>query len=89
MSHWNYRVIRHKEPDGSDFYSIHEVHYDDAGNPVSYTEETAAVGASTLQYLWAVLECMSTSAVKSDAVLGTCPQCKLIAPQHKMDCSEQ
>lgn len=89
MSHWNYRVIRHKESDGSDFFAIHEVHYDDDGNPVSYTENGTAPGASTLEGVWAVLEAIMADVVKPDAVLEICPQCTLIAPNHKMDCSEK
>ncbi len=30
---WNYRMIEHKNLDGSSWFAIHEVYYDDNGNP--------------------------------------------------------
>ena len=30
---WNYRIIEHKNLDGSSWFAIHEVSYDDDGNP--------------------------------------------------------
>ena len=32
---WNYRIIRH----GNGSYALHEVYYDDYGNPEMYTTE--------------------------------------------------
>ena len=32
---WNYRIIRHKEG----HFALHEVYYDDAGTPHSYTAD--------------------------------------------------
>jgi hypothetical protein len=40
---WNHRVIEFRDPDGSVWRAIHEVHYDDAGLPVAYTEGHAVV----------------------------------------------
>lgn len=37
---WNYRVIRTIDPNGDEYYGIHEVYYDDEGNPVSCTENS-------------------------------------------------
>ncbi len=34
MRHWNYRVIKTKEG-----FQIHEVDYDEKGNPIGITEE--------------------------------------------------
>ena len=34
---WNYRIIRHPDPDG--FFALHEVHYHDDGRVRSWTEE--------------------------------------------------
>ena len=34
---WNHRVVKN-EKDGEVFYAIHEVYYDDDGNPHSITE---------------------------------------------------
>lgn len=30
---WNYRVVRRKYPDGEVLYQMHEVYYDNDGNP--------------------------------------------------------
>ena len=39
---WNYRVMRHfNEQDGSYFDAIHEVYYDEHGNPVSWVDDQA------------------------------------------------
>lgn len=43
MSGWNYRVIEFVTPDGTPWRAIHEVYYDDAGAPISYAENPAAV----------------------------------------------
>lgn len=51
MGSWNYRVIEFVTPDidGSEqsWRAIHEVHYDDNGNPVAYSENPAIVGWNT------------------------------------------
>jgi|SRR5579859_2809847 len=36
---WNYRVIRHREPAGEEWFALHEVFYDEAGNPNGCTLE--------------------------------------------------
>lgn len=44
MSHWNNRVIRvYNEFLESFSYEIHEVYYDTAGNPVSWTENATSL----------------------------------------------
>lgn len=43
---WNYRVIEFVDPDGEPWRAIHEVHYDDAGKPSSYSEDAAIVMSS-------------------------------------------
>ena len=35
---WNYRVLR-CEDKGEPFYTVHEVYYDEAGKPDSWTED--------------------------------------------------
>jgi len=41
---WNYRVIRHEEPDGSTALAIHEVYYDlDGETPIKYGENPAVI----------------------------------------------
>ena len=38
MSSWNYRVVKHKNPDG-DWYAVHQVHYNDAGDINAISED--------------------------------------------------
>jgi YD repeat-containing protein len=45
MSHWNHRIIEAVE-DGSRILAIHEVHYDDAGRPISHTDPVIVDGES-------------------------------------------
>ena len=40
---WDYRVIEFVDPDSGPWFAIHEVFYDDAGIPNSYTEAPARV----------------------------------------------
>jgi hypothetical protein len=40
---WNYRVIEFVEANDNPFRQIHEVHYNEAGKPVSYGEDPAVV----------------------------------------------
>ena len=57
-STWNHRVMLHKGADaGDDYYSIHEVHYDD-GRPVGYTEHGVDVGGNSVEELRVTLERM-------------------------------
>jgi len=42
MSHWDYRVMQFAR-EGDPSCTIHEVHYDDDGKPVAYTENPAYV----------------------------------------------
>ena len=42
MSYWNYRVMQFTEGPET-WRAIHEVHYDDDGKPVAYTENPAYV----------------------------------------------
>ncbi len=47
MSHWNYRVIEFN--DGAEpWYAIHEVYYDDAGEPNGYSAKPAIVIGSNI-----------------------------------------
>jgi len=40
---WNYRVIEFVAPSLETWRAIHEVHYDDAGRPMQYSETPASV----------------------------------------------
>jgi hypothetical protein len=45
---WNHRVIRSVEPDGTEFFGVHEVHYDDDGKPSLYSADPVAVCGGAL-----------------------------------------
>lgn len=36
---WNYRIIEHSYHDGSSWFAIHEVYYDEKGNPEYCSKE--------------------------------------------------
>ncbi len=53
MSHWNYRLIHRKCTmpgviGHEDYYAIHEVFYDDKGEPNGVTENEVAIHGSSL-----------------------------------------
>ena len=47
---WNYRVIRHVHED-EEYYAIHEVYYDDDGNPRMCSVEGVPPGGSDIDEL--------------------------------------
>lgn len=64
MSHWNYRVIHRKYPvpesmravvghDWDDNYAVHEVYYDEAGEPKSCTTNPVGIEADNMPDLHA------------------------------------
>jgi len=54
---WNYRVIRHVEPDWDETFAIHEVYYNDDGEPDGCTTE-AIIAGEDLQDLDRILDMM-------------------------------
>jgi hypothetical protein len=58
--HWNYRVIRHVEFDGEEYFAVHEVHYDD-DVPTSVTVNPVGAGATELDGLRRTLERMTAA----------------------------
>jgi hypothetical protein len=54
---WNYRVLAHQDGDGT-YFQIHEVYYDEQGNPNGYTERGTTMGSETLESLRSELERM-------------------------------
>lgn len=66
IKHWNYRVIRHQPKSGVGFvsYAIHEVHYDDGGNPVAVSENPIRLVSDTPEDLAADLELMEEATRK-------------------------
>lgn len=59
---WNHRILAH-EYKGEIYLQIHEVYYDDDGNPKSYTSEAISVGGESLKSItWTLnkmLQCRS------------------------------
>jgi hypothetical protein len=45
---WNHRILIH-EHDTGDVLQIHEVYYDDKGNPQAYTENGVSVSGDDLK----------------------------------------
>lgn len=64
MGHWNYRVIRHQLSAGLGHvsYAIHEVHYDNQGNPIALTENPVKLVADSPTDLLADIELMREAA---------------------------
>jgi hypothetical protein len=52
----NYRVLRRTQPDGSPWFEIHEVYYDDQGAPRSCGMLGARVGGEDLAELGRVID---------------------------------
>lgn len=52
MTTWNYRLVRHKEPDGTLWYAIHEAYYD-KDEVQSITEKpTRVISESQVGFEW-------------------------------------
>jgi hypothetical protein len=58
-SHWNYRVLRHKD----DIFAIHEVYYED-GKPNSCSENSIIPFADTVKDLKEEMKLMSAALKK-------------------------
>lgn len=48
---WDYRVVKHRTSIAECVYSIHQVHYDADGNPVSCSADAVIPSAATAQEL--------------------------------------
>jgi hypothetical protein len=53
-NHWNYKILAHEEPDGSFYFKIHEVYYED-GKPIRYSTEPSEISSDTLHGIVNVL----------------------------------
>lgn len=66
--YWNHRVIEVVDANGEKHYGIHEVYYDNDGNPRAYTENAVGVtwseGDSPLQVLEWMTNCLSKPFLK-------------------------
>ena len=64
MSHWNHRVVRETVDDGSYWYSVREVFYNDDGSIYCYTEKPVRIDGQSIdaikEYLRWVLDCLDT-----------------------------
>lgn len=47
MRKWNYRIMRHTDAYGREYYAIHESYYNDAGEVTAWTDEPAEVVSET------------------------------------------
>ena len=57
---WNHRVMKSKDGE-DDYYQIHEVYYNNKGEPDSWTKNGVMVGAESVEGLRWVLEKMLES----------------------------
>ena len=66
FKHWNYRIIRLAPVDGVGFvsYAIHEVHYDEQGNPSAVSENPIRLVAESVEDLVADLKLMQEASSK-------------------------
>jgi hypothetical protein len=52
---WNHRVMRHVDPNGGIWFGIHEVYYDESGEPEGWTETPDGPHGETVEQLVADL----------------------------------
>jgi len=55
---WNHRVISRKFETGETYYAIHEVYYDEAGEPTSVTATPSVVMEESVEDIAWTLECI-------------------------------
>lgn len=62
MSHWNHRVVKQKLEDGSEWFSVREVFYNDDGSIYAYTENPIDISGESIEamreYCQWVLNCL-------------------------------
>ncbi len=62
MSHWNHRVVKEKDKDGTDWYSVREVFYNDDDSIYAYTEEPVSICGESVEgmreYCQWVMNCL-------------------------------
>ena len=51
MSHWNHRVVKQVLDDGTDWFSVREVFYNDDNSIYAYTEEPVDISGETIEGL--------------------------------------
>lgn len=60
---WNYRILVH-ENDVETYFQMHEVYYDEDGNPTSYTASPTHIGAESIEWVGWELEKMKEALTK-------------------------
>jgi hypothetical protein len=55
MAHWNYRLVRKAAGDEA-FFAVHEVYYNDAGEPTGMTDDAVSFGGDTPEEVATALE---------------------------------
>jgi tetrahydromethanopterin S-methyltransferase subunit H len=62
MSHWNHRVVKERLRDGTDWYSVREVFYNNDGSIYAYTEEPVDICGESVEnmreYCQWVMDCL-------------------------------
>lgn len=62
MAHWNHRVVKQKLEDGTEWFSVREVFYNDDGSIFAYTEEPVDISSESIeelkQYTQWILDCL-------------------------------
>ena len=48
MNKWNYRLMRHTDAYGREYFAIHETYYNDKGEPTAWTDDAAYVMGETM-----------------------------------------
>lgn len=72
MSHWNHRIIKTTQG-GEDLFSVHEVQYDSAGKPASYTDEPVVLDGMPHGELLEALSMLSLATAMPVLVLADFP----------------
>jgi hypothetical protein len=62
MSHWNHRIVKQKLADGTDWFSVREVFYNEGGAIFAYSEDPIEIVGESIDELrqsaqW-VLDCL-------------------------------
>jgi tetrahydromethanopterin S-methyltransferase subunit H len=64
MSNWNHRIVRETLKDGSFWYSVREVFYNDDGSIYAYTQNPVGISGETIEdlreYTQWILNCLDT-----------------------------
>lgn len=61
---WDYRILEHKNVDGTSWFAIHEVYYDEAGTPELCSEEPCFAHGEDAETLITDMEYMMKALIK-------------------------